>query len=197
MGVVAEASDNRQPLAKNQAGVAVLILILVIAVGVGLYFILHKDAKKHPTSPGNYKPVTARVLNAAQLQAERPHIGGQLFYWAGTQRGYSYEFRRTVKGFIYVRYLPSGLHAGATGNFRVVATYPFTEAVNGLQGQAYKVGADVKRGRGGSYYFVDPKRPRTVYMAWDNVDAQVELFGTSPVDAVSLAKSGKIRTAHP
>jgi len=193
---VAEASDNRQPLSKNQLGIAVLVLVVVIAVAVGLYFLLKSSPKKHAgANGGTYKVVTARILTASELKSEALVLGQQ-FYWAGPKPGYSYEFRRTVNGYIFVRYLPNGLHAGAIGDFLDIASYPFTQALNGTKNQAKAAGATVVNGHGGSVIYVDPKRPRTVYMAFPGVNVQIEIFGQSPVEAVTLARSRKIRLAH-
>ena len=194
---MAEASDNRQPLSKNQLGIAVLVLVLLVAVGLGVYFATKSSGKKGTGgTTGKYHAITARIITAGQLKSEARTLGQQ-FYWAGPQRGYSYEFRRTVQGYIFVRYLPNGLHAGAEGDFLDIATYPFTQAVAGIKDQAKKaknkgLNAKVIRGRDGSYIYVDPKRPRTVYMAFPGINVEVEIFGQSPVDAVRLARSGNV-----
>jgi len=194
---VAEASDNRQPLSKNVVGIAAIVLVVVIAVALGLYFLLRSDKKGggHGAT-GKYKAVSAVVLTSSQIRSESLIIQGEQFFWAGPKRGYQTEFRRTVDGFIYVRYLPNGVHVGQAGDFLDIATYPFAQAVNGLKNQAKKAHATVVRGRGGSYIYVDPKRPRTVYMAFNGINYQVEIFGQNPIDSVTLAKSGKIRLAR-
>lgn len=191
--VSAAESDNRQPLSKNQLGIALLVLVLIIAVGVGLYFLLHKSSKHGGGGPtGAYKPFPAKVFaTSAQLAGVKAKIGGETFYYAGPRSGFEYEFRRISNGNAYVRYLPSGSRAGIAGDFLVISTYPGYN-LPGLQAQAKAAGAQVKHARGGGFYFVNPKRPRSVYMAWNNVDAQVEVFAPTPVEAVQVAKTGKI-----
>jgi hypothetical protein len=194
-GLVAAESDNRQPLAKNVLGIVLLVVVLVVAVGVGLFFLLRNDNNKKGNGPGgvgHYKPYTARFLSSSGLGAQSL-VMGQQFYWAGPKRGYRYEFRRTVDGYVYVRYLPKSVSLGAAGDYLDIATYPFTQAVNGLKLEAHKKHATVTNAPGGGVIYVDPHRPRTVYLAFPGVNAQIEIFGQSPVQAVTLARSGKIR----
>ena len=195
MGAVAEVSDNRQPLSNNQLGIAVLVLVILAAVGAGLYFVLKNDTNKGNNGTGKYKAISAQFLSAGRMRTQ-PLIIGQGFYWAGALPGLKMEFRRTAQGAIYVRYMPPSARKGQGGNFLIIATYPFNQAVNGLKDQAQKAGgATVKGPDPGSIIYVDPTHPKSVYMAWKNDNVQVEVVGTSPAVAVRLAKSGDIRPA--
>ncbi|MDX6481838.1 MAG: hypothetical protein QOG85_2348 [Gaiellaceae bacterium] len=72
------------------------------------------------------------LLSSAGLKAEANRIGQ--FYWAGPRPGFSYEFTRTKVGNAYVRYLPPGVEAGASGaQFLTVGTYPYTNAYEELK----------------------------------------------------------------
>ena len=193
---VAAEADNRQPLAKNQLGIALLVIVLVLAVGAGLYFLLKSDKKQggHGNTDRKYVPVSAIFLPANRMRTESLIIG-EGFYWAGPLAGLKTEFRRTAKGEIYVRYVPKNARLGADCDCLVIATYPFNEAVNGLTEQANTVGADIQRGHGKSFIFVDPKQGRRVYMAFPGENAQIEIYGVTPGSALQLAKGPKIRLA--
>jgi hypothetical protein len=110
-------------------------------------------------------------MSAALLKAETEHLG-QPIYWAGSVKGYSYEFSRTSNGAVYVRYLPRGVRAGARGaEFLIVAAYRFPGAYAGLKRVA---GSRAIAGPGGSIIFVRPTDPR-------------------PAVAMAVAESGKVR----
>jgi hypothetical protein len=195
---VAEASDNRQPLSKNQLGIAVVVLVVVIAVGLGLYFLLKSPAKHNqgggPTGNKKWPPISAVFLSPALMRTEpvsdKKHEG---FAWAGALAGFRTEFRRTPKGRIYVRYLRHKDRLGQTGDYVVIATYPFTGAVNGLRAQAKAEKAKVRKSHG-AFIYVSPTRPRSVYMAFPSFpNGEIEIYAPTPTEAIQLAKSGKIR----
>jgi len=152
----------------------------------------------HPTSaPPETRRAAPRIrvvgpvaLSAAQLRAEVRFLR-QPFFWAGPRPGYRYELTRTTPGYVYVRYLPRGVRAGASGSsFLIVATYPFPGA--------YKALTRVARGKeiagpGGSIVFVRPKDPKSVLLAFPRVDYEIEVSGPSPAVAAAVAESGRVR----
>jgi len=54
----------------------------------------------------------------------------------------------------------------------------------------------VSKGPGGSYIYVQPHRPRDVYMAFNTFNAEIEIFAPTKTAAIQYARSGKIRPAH-
>ena len=102
---------------KSNCGLLVLGLaaVLVLAACGGGSTPLVETRGSGPTL-GN-EPL---LMSPAELRAEASLIG-QPIYWAGPRKGYEYEFQRTSNGYVYVRYLPRGLPAGATGTFQTVA----------------------------------------------------------------------------
>src|SRR3954447_22106351 len=64
------------------------------------------------------------AASVQQLKALAVSLGHPV-YWAGTQRGVTYELTRTTDGRVYVRYLPAGVAVGDTRpNYLTVGTYP-------------------------------------------------------------------------
>lgn len=186
---MAEASDNRQPLAKNQLGIAVLVLVVVIAVGLGLYLLLKDSGKNHPT-----KPVASRIGPTTMSAAEIKGFARTLktpFYWVGPQAGYRYEFTRATTGYLYVRYLPAGAHNGnKSDKYLVVTTYPYPGALAALKKGAKGSGFG---GPGQRFIWIDPTDPKSVYVAFPGVDYEIEIYNPSPPIAAATAQSAKLR----
>jgi len=180
-------SVNRQPLANNNQVRIVAVVALAVAVGLGLYFGLHRSSKgpaAHKTSA--IGPV---LYNAANLKKAARFYHAK-FFWAGPQPGYGYEFTRNPLGYMFVRYLPSGVQVGAPGaNFLIISTYPIAGAYQALKQKA--------KGRAitqpdGSIVFIDPQHRTSVYVAFPGVDQQVEVYDPKPTVALQTAESGNI-----
>ena len=113
------------------------------------------------------------------------------FYWAGPVEGDLYEFTRDPRGDLYVRYLPPGVQVGTNGtNFLIVGTYPIPGAFAALKEAA--TGKAVA-GPDGSIVFVRPEDPKSVLMAFPNVDDEIEIYDPSPAVALATALSGNVR----
>jgi hypothetical protein len=169
--------------------IGAVIAILAIA-GIVLWLVLGTSSKQKNTSTA---PTTSRIgpvlMRASQLKAESKTLGTPI-YWAGTQKGTQYEFTRTTNGYLYVRYLPKGLHEGANGtSFLIISTYPFPGAYEGLKKAAK--GRQLP-GSDGSIYYVNPAYKKSVLMAWPNVDYQVEVYDPNPTVAATIASTGQV-----
>jgi hypothetical protein len=114
----------------------------------------------------------------------------QPIYWAGPRKGFHYEFWRLTNGNIYVRYLPHGVKAGVTSaKFLIVATYPYRGAYAALT--KYSHGKAVA-GPHGSIYFARPTDPKSVYVAFPNVNYEVEIYDPSAAVSRSIAATGRV-----
>jgi hypothetical protein len=130
------------------------------------------------------------VLAPTQLKAASKLLR-QPIYWAGPMKGRHYEFTRTGAGYLYVRYLSHGVHAGAVGsNFLLIATYPFPGAYNAVK--KYAKGKAVA-GPNGSIYFVRPNDRRSVLVAFPKVADEIEIYDPSPAVARAIAATGLVR----
>jgi hypothetical protein len=152
----------------------------------------------------NYQPVASRtepvevrvptgvsVLASAAELTTASRLLRQSFYWAGTRKGFRYEFTRTTNGYVYVRYLPRGVRAGdPRARFLIVATYPFRNAYATVK--KYAKGKAVA-GPNGSIYFVRPNDPKSVLVAFPNVDDEIEVYDHSPAVARAIAADGRVR----
>ena len=128
-------------------------------------------------------------LSAQDLRSTAQSLG-QPVYWAGQKSGFTYEYTQTTDGTTFVRYLPPGVEVGDDRtNFLIVATYRFSGALPALQ--------EVSAGReidlpGGGIALVDQGYPKSVHVAFPDVDYQIEVFHPSPERAKAEATSGDI-----
>ena len=115
----------------------------------------------------------------------------QPIYWAGPRKGFHYELTRSTDGNVFVRYLPHGVQAGdRPGKLLIVATYRLRDAYGHLK--RYANGKAVA-GPNGSIYVASHDSPTSVYVAFPNVDYEIEVYDPSPKVARAIAASGQIR----
>jgi hypothetical protein len=118
---------------------------------------------------------------------------GHPVYWAGAERGSTYEWSRTKDGRVSIRYLPPGAKAGdPKPKFLTVGTYPQANAFAVLKATAKKQGVPTTKLRGGGLAFADKTRPTSVYLAYPAWDYQIEVYDPSPDRARRLVVSGKV-----
>jgi hypothetical protein len=130
------------------------------------------------------------ALTATDLANESKSLRKPI-YWAGPRPGDSYEFTRTKRGPIYVRYLPKGVRAGTPGaSFLLVATYPSPGAFAALKQEA---GGKAIAGPDGSIVYVTPDDPTSVLVAFPDTDYQIEIHDPSPDVALATAESGDVQ----
>jgi hypothetical protein len=194
MSPVTAEGVNRQPLGNQTVRIAALVVVGLVVLGVVLWLVLghsskHKAKGKiyHPIGPIVYHP------NGKKSLAAESRFINTKFYWAGPQKGIRYEFTRTTKGYMYVRYLTKG---APIGNFKqakylVVATYPVGPgAYPALKKQA---GTNATPGPGNSIIYQRPKDKKSVLMAFPGVPDQIEIFAPTAAQAVATAESGRVR----
>ncbi len=169
----------------------VLLLVVVIAaVGVGAWLAFFHSSKHHKHNLTT--AIGPRSLSVDGLRAEAATIGTPI-YWIGPKRGYRYEFTRTTKDRLYIRYLPKGVGAGKKeGQLLIVATYPWYKP--------YKALHKASKGRGvtgpdGS--FIIPARPgdtKSVLVAYPKAAFEIEVYDPTPGRAATIAEQGKLTT---
>lgn len=112
-------------------------------------------------------------------------------YWAGPLPGDTYEFTETSAGNIYVRYLPKGVRVGdPRAAFRVIATYPYADALARLRALAGSTGVRLS---GGGLLVPSARYPKSVHMAYPGSAFEIEVFDPVPGLARTIALSGRIR----
>ena len=131
-------------------------------------------------------PVTLSANGLATLAA----AGGSPIYWVGPRPGVWYELKQS-NGQIYVRYLPKNVQAGDTRPFLTVATYPVDNAfavTSAIESQ----GAEKLPVEGGGIAVLPSNRPNSAYVAYPDVDFQIEVYDPDPKVVRRLATSGAV-----
>ena len=167
-------------------------IVVVAAVVLVAWLLLSRDDSSGSAKQPVAEPVKPVALSESGLKTLAGAVEEPI-YWAGAQKGFMYELRRTANGSTYVRYLPRGVKAGAGGaRYLTIATYPFPDALDALEKVAGGKGIDVP---GGGVALVSAQRPMSVHLAFPDVDYQVEVFDPSPERAREIAASGNVRPA--
>lgn len=155
-------------------------------------------------SSGQVQPVGAPPRTAAgstaatikQLKALAIALGHPV-YWAGTNPATRYELTRTNDGSVYIRYLPRGVPVGTSSpDYLTIGTYPQKNAFGILKATAAKNHVPTIKLADGGLAFADKKHPTSVYVAYPNVDLQIEVYDPAAGRARQLVTSGQIAPVH-
>jgi hypothetical protein len=140
-----------------------------------------------PRTPAGSKAASVQQLKSLAVELGHP------IYWAGTKPSFTYELTRTNDGSVYVRYLPQGVAVGARQpTYLTIGTYPQKGALAILKSTAAKNGVPTISVTGGGLAFVDKKHPTSVYVAYPDIDVQVEVYDPASGRARQLVTSGQI-----
>ncbi|MDP9257785.1 MAG: hypothetical protein M3Q31_14685 [Actinomycetota bacterium] len=139
-----------------------------------------------PRESGRPVAVTAQRLSELAKAAARP------VYWAGPQPRHTYELTQTNQGWFLIRYLPKGAIVGVPTPYLTVGTYPVTNALAAVKRLSLAKGAKLIKLDGGGLGVVDPKFPRSVYLAYPGSKYEIEVFDPSLARARRLVTSGQI-----
>lgn len=135
----------------------------------------------------------ATAATAAELEALPSELGRPV-YWAGAEANTTYELTRTSDGRVFVRYLPEGVAVGTSApDYLTVGTYPVRDALATVRRAAADSGSETFDVGGGGVAYVDAARhPKSVFVAFPDVDAQIEVYAPGSEDARELLSSGRI-----
>jgi hypothetical protein len=130
--------------------------------------------------------VSARDLRALVGALGRP------VYWAGPQRGVTYEFTETADRRIYIRYLPTGVRAGTPHPYLTVGSYPVVNAFAVTRAAAGHPDV-VKLHVSGGVGFYAKTRPTNAYVAYPGTNTQIEVYDPSGAALKKVVTAGRIR----
>jgi hypothetical protein len=121
---------------------------------------------------------------------------GQPVYWVGVQSGSRYELTRVDNGSVFLRYLPAEALAGDKRPFRTVGTYPVANAFSVIETLTKEPGARKRSLSGGGLLYFSAQRPTNVYLAYPNLDYQIEVYDPTPGAALHLILTGQLRVVR-
>lgn len=142
--------------------------------------------------PSNAANDTVSKVNPSSLKTIASTLG-QPIYWAGSIRGTTLELTKATNGRIYVRYLPSSVGVGDSGQYLTVGTYPFENAYEATRALARQEQmTSVNLPGGGIAVYSKATGANNAYIAEQGVPFQVEVFDPTPGKARDFVMSGQI-----
>lgn len=147
-----------------------------------------------PTS--TFTEVTAGkvALTENELIAAVKKLGVDV-YWAGPVQGAKYTLAVPADGQAYVRYLPNGEGLSDTKpNYVVIATYTTTDAFKATQAAGNQSNGVTFINTEGAAVYYNKDTPTNVYVAYPNLNYQIEVFDPIAATALDIAsKQGALR----
>jgi hypothetical protein len=187
------ASPWERPDVLIGAGIAVLLAIAFV-----VWLILRgggggtTTAATGPEQTNTVAAVAPRTASQTELRALAVKLGHPI-YWVGSEPGRAYELTMTSDARVFVRYLPSGVKAGAkSADYTFVGTYPFNGPLHALRGLAKKGDVSFSAPGGGLAVYA-PKTPTNIYVAFPRSNVEIEVYDPSPKRARSLVASGQVQ----
>ena len=164
-------------------------LLMVAAFLTGSVFTYTFTANSEPTvevSASTFAEIsTGKVpLTEKELISAVKQLGVDV-YWAGPVEGAKYTISAPTDGQVYVRYLPNGKGLTDTKpNYVVIATYATPDAFTSTQAAGNQTNGVTFINTQGAAVFYSKDAPTNVYVAYPNIDIQIEIF--SPIAKTSL-----------
>lgn len=170
------------------AAVVVVVVIAIIAFAVG-----GKDSNKSSDGANNNGASTSQLTNLStdSLTASVAATGRKVF-WAGPEADNTYVLQTLGNGQTTVRYVPKDGNANeANAIYRVIGSYPIKGAFDVTKKAAEDPNSTMVTNADGSIVVYNKTKTTNVYVAFPNVDVQVEIYDPSG-QALALATSGRI-----
>lgn len=193
---VKKAAAVRQPLSEKKQGSPKLILLMVLTalISSGLTYVItsNSNSSQSPTvSTSNFTEVIAGkvALTEAELINAVKQLGADV-YWAGPVKGAKYTLAVPADGQAYVRYLPDGQGIEDTKpNYVVIATYTTTDAFTATQAAGNTSNGVSFISPAGAAVYYSKDTPTNVYVAYPNLNYQIEVFNPIAATALEIAST--------
>ena len=175
--------QNNRRTAIIAGAVVVVIIAAIIAFAVG-----GNDSK----SSGSNNATTQQVgLNVDGLKTAVTALGRKV-YWAGDEADNQYVLQTLANGQATIRYIPKdGNSNESQAIYRVIGSYPIKDAFGVTTKAGEAEGSVLITNADGSIVVYNKNKTTNVYVAFPNVDVQIEIYDPSG-QALALATSGRV-----
>jgi len=174
------AQKNRVRIGAALVAIVAVALVAWLALGGG-------DDSDSASNSTETEIVTVGSLSETSASLATP------IYWAGERQGTELELSRPDASRAYVRYLTDGAKAGdPQADFLTVGTYAAADPVAVLRRQGKQPNGVLGKAPGGATVYFDRSQPRSVYLAFPGVEAQIEVYDPNFRQALRLVNSGQI-----
>ena len=193
------AAVDAPEVKKSGVGKTALLMIFVAVVSSALTYTLTNSSSSTSTPAASTSTFTEVIagkvaLTEPELIAAVKQLGIDV-YWAGPVKDAKYTLAVPADGQAYVRYLPNGQGIEDTKpNYVVIATYTTTDAFTATQAAGNTTnGVTFINAQGAAVYY-NKDTPTNVYVAYPNLNFQIEVFDPIAATALEIAsKAGALR----
>ena len=195
--VVTEESVVPVKTSKIPTKTVLLMLISALVSSVLTFAITNNSSSgSNSSTTGTFTEVIAGkvALTEPELIAAVKKLSIDV-YWAGPVSGAKYTLAVPTDGQAYVRYLPNGQGIDDTKpNYVVIATYTTTDAFTATQAAGNTSNGVTFVNPEGAAVYYNKDTPTNVYVAYPNLNYQIEVFDPIAATALEIAsKSGALR----
>jgi hypothetical protein len=170
---------------------AIVAVALAVGLLVWLLFIKGGDDDSSPAPEAAPAAKKVALVSEAGLLPAMKGVGYPV-YWAGPRVGIQYEVSRPESGRTYVRYLPKGVKAGSGRQFLTIGSYEQEGAIDNVRELGQKPGAILTQIPGGGSAYAEGPQATSAYLAFPDVNTQIEVFDPQGGEALRLIRSGAI-----
>lgn len=175
----------------------VLLMVLSALISSGVTYLVTNNSTPTPAaSTSTFTEVIAGkvALTEPELIAAVKQLGIDV-YWAGPVKDAKYTLAVPADGQAYVRYLPNGQGIEDTKpNYVVIATYTTTDAFTATQAAGNTTNGVTFINTEGAAVYYNKDTPTNVYVAYPNLNYQIEVFDPIAATALEIAsKAGALR----
>lgn len=175
----------------------VLLMVLSALISSGVTYLVTNNSTPTPAAPtSTFTEVIAGkvALTEPELIAAVKQLGIDV-YWAGPVKDAKYTLAVPADGQAYVRYLPNGQGIEDTKpNYVVIATYTTTDAFTATQAAGNTTNGVTFINTEGAAVYYNKDTPTNVYVAYPNLNFQIEVFDPIAATALEIAsKAGALR----
>ena len=169
----------------------VLLMMFTALISSGITFAVTSNTSAASAGTSTFTEVTAGkvALTESELFAAVKKLGVDV-YWAGPVRDAKYTLAVPADGQAYIRYLPNGKGIEDTKpNYVVIATYSTTDAFTSTQAAGNTSNGVTFINTEGAAVYYSKDTPTNVYVAYPNLNYQIEIF--DPIGATALEIASK------
>ena len=193
--VPVEVKNEKAKISQNSK--TILLMIASFLVGSVLTYSVTSSPDNAPkASSSTFTEVIAGkvALTENELIDAVKKLGVDV-YWAGPVSGAKYTLAVPAEGQAYVRYLPNGDGLTDTQpNYVVIATYTTTDAFRATQAAGNQSNGVTFINAEGAAVYYNKDTPTNVYVAYPNLNYQIEVFNPIAKTALDIAsKQGALR----
>ena len=189
-----KASDDIKSTTQVRNGSPKIILLMLLSalISSGVTYAVTSNSSSAPTASSTTltEVISGKVaLTEAELIAAVKELGADV-YWAGPVKGAKYTLAVPVDGQAYVRYLPEGQGIDDTKpNYVVIATYTTADAFTATQAAGNTSNGVSFISASGAAIYYSKDTPTNVYVAYPNLNFQVEIFNPIAATALEIAST--------